>query len=270
MLTGNRTKISILMLLAVVILSTVTGTSCSTGTTALSVFAAAGAKPPLDEICRKYGEQYQTTVEMNYGGGGEVLNQMVLSRSGDIYITPEQRFMEMAIEKQAIEPETIRSVAFMVPVIAVPKGNPGNITCLVDLAKPGVRVAVTRPETTLLGRYAPEIFEKAGLSDEIGENIVTEAARPDNLLTMLVLQEIDAGIIWHFYGVQASGDIEIIFLEPEQLTGTGEMQIAVSSFSDDKKAAQQLIDFITSTESKDEFRKYGYFVEAEEVRPYWH
>jgi molybdate transport system substrate-binding protein len=266
----KRLAICIFTLLTVIVSSTVVGTSCSAHTTALGVFAAAGAKPPLDEICRKYTEQYRTKVEINYGGGGEVLNQMVLTRSGDIYVAPEQSFMETAVAKQAIEPETVRSIAFMIPVIAVPKGNPGNIACLADLAKPGVRVAVTRPETTLLGRYAPEIFQKAGLSDEIGKNIITEAARPDSLLTMLVLQEIDAGIIWHFYGVQASDDIEIVFLPPEQLTGIGEMQIAASSFSQDKEAAQELIDFITSAEGKDAFKKHGYFVDTGEVKEYWH
>ena len=45
MLTSSRTKICVLILLTVVVLSTVAGTSCSTGKTALSVFAAAGAKP---------------------------------------------------------------------------------------------------------------------------------------------------------------------------------------------------------------------------------
>lgn len=257
----------VLVILALIIYA---GMSCSPAPSTLTVFAAAGAKPPLDEICRKFGEQYQTRVEISYGGGGEVLNQMVLSRSGDIYIAPEQSFMEMAQEKQAIDPQTIRSVAYMIPVIAVPKGNPGNIVSLADLARPGVQVAVTRPETTLLGKYAPEIFSQAGLSEEIGKNIVTEAARPDNLLTMLVMRQIDAVITWHFYRVQASDDIEIIFLPPEQLTGIGEMQIAITAYCQDKDAAQRFIDFITSAEGKEAFKNSGYFVDAGEVKQYWY
>jgi molybdate transport system substrate-binding protein len=85
------------------------GISCSAPPSTLTIFAAAGAKPPLDEICLKYDEQSQAKIEINYGGGGEVLNQMVLSRSGDIYVAPEQSFMETANEKHAIEPQTIRT-----------------------------------------------------------------------------------------------------------------------------------------------------------------
>ena len=256
-----------LVLLALIINLSV---SCSPPSSTLSVFAAAGAKPALDEIGQEFQEKYGTTVEISYGGGGEVLNQMALSRSGDVYVAPEQSFMETAREKQAIYPETIKSVAYMIPVIAVSKGNPKNITTLTDLARTGIRVAVTRPETTLLGKYAPEIFSKAGLTGAIGNNIVTEAIRPDSLLTMLVMGQVDACIIWHFYQVQAPDKIEIIFLAPEQLTGIGEMQAAVSSYSQNKKVAQQFIDFITSANGKEVFKKLGYLVDAEEVSKYWH
>ena len=254
---------------AVLVLSLFAGLSCTEDSSALNVYAAAGAKPPLDEICRQYEEQCSTCVEINYGGGGEVLNQMVLSRSGDIYIAPEQRFMEIAVEKQAIYPDTVKCIAYMVPVIAVTAGNPLNITALADLAAPGIRVAVTRPETTLLGKYAPEIFAKAGLSDDIGNNIVTEAARPDSLLNMLIMGQVDAGIIWHFYGTQYPDDIEIIYLEPGQVTGIGEMQIAVSAYTADEESAREYIDFITSADGKAVFRQLGYFVDYEEVKVFW-
>jgi molybdate transport system substrate-binding protein len=269
-MSPRRYKAFILIFLVFLALVMNFNASCSTAQSKLSVFAAAGAKPALDEIGQKFEEKYGTTVEISYGGGGEVLNQMVLSQSGDVYVAPEQSFMETAAAKQAIYPETVESIAYMIPVIAVKKGNPRNILTLADLARPGVRVAVTRPETTLLGKYASEIFSKAGLADAIGNNIVTEALRPDSLLTMLVMGQVDAGIIWHFYEVQAPEDIEVIFLPPEQLTGIGEMQIAVSSYSQNKKVAQQFIDFVTSASGKEIFQKLGYLVDTEEVSQYWH
>jgi molybdate transport system substrate-binding protein len=243
--------------------------SCATAPSNLSIFAAAGAKPAIDEICQQFQDKYGIPVQASYGGGGEVLSQMMLSRSGDVYVAPEQGFMEMAAEKQAIDPETVKTVAYMIPVIAVKKGNPRNIQTLADLARPGIKVAVTRQETTLLGKYAPEIFARAGLTGEIGKNIITEAARPDSLLTMLIMGQIDAGVIWHFYQVQAPDQIENIYLLPEQLTGIGEMQVAVSAYSQDKKSAQKFLDFITSAEGKAVFKQLGYLVDADELKEYW-
>ena len=243
--------------------------SCSGESSALSVFAAAGAKPAIDEICRQFRDAYGIKVEVTYGGGGEVLSQITLAESGDLYIAPEQSFMEKAVEKKAIDPDTVVSVAYLIPVIAVPKGNPGNIQTLADLARPGIEVAITRPETTLLGNYAPEIFARAGLYEEIRENIVTEAARPDNLLTMLIMGQVDAGILWHFYAAQNAEKIENIYLLPEQLTGIGEMQIAVTAYCRDKDTAREFVDLITSAEGKAVFEQLGYLVNAEDVKEYW-
>lgn len=243
--------------------------SCSSAESRLSVFAAAGAKPAVDKVCLEFERQYGNVIEVSYGGGGEMLANMIMSESGDIYIAPEQGFMEAAREKKAILPETIKSVAYMIPVIAVQKGNPEHIVTLADLARPGIRVAITRPETTLLGKYAPEIFSKAGLAEAIEKNIVTQAVRPDSLLTMLIMKQVDAGITWHFYQVQAPDEIEIIYLSPQQLTGIGEMQAAVSSYTGNKKAAQQFVDFMISTDSKAIFRSLGYIVDPEEVKGYW-
>jgi molybdate transport system substrate-binding protein len=235
----------------------------------LVVFAAGGARPAIDELCRVFEGQSSITVETIYGGGGEVLSKMMLAKSGDIYVAPEQRFMETAIAKQAVDPATIQTVAYMVPVIAVKKGNPKGIGALADLANEGVRVAITRPETTLLGRYAPEIFRRAGLEEAVMQNVVTYASDPNNLLTMLMLGQVDAGIIWHFYGTMASDKIEVIFIDPGQLTGIGKMQIAVSAYSSDVQRARQFVDFARSAEGKAIFKRCGYFVDAEEVKRYW-
>ena len=237
--------------------------------TELSIFSAAGAKPPMDEVCRKFEAQYGSNVKINYAGGGEALSQMMLSKSGDIYIAPEQGFIESAKEKQVIDPQTIKILGYMIPVIAVKKGNPKNINILADLIKPGIRVAIARPETTLTGKYALEIFQKAGLAKEIEENITTQTARPDQLLTMLILDQADAGISWHFYQTLTPDQIEIIYLSPRQITGVGKMQIALSTFSKDRKLAQAFIDFAVSAQVKAIFQKYGYMVDIEGVKKYY-
>jgi molybdate transport system substrate-binding protein len=272
LLPGKDSNRFVLILLASLVLSLISFSACSHSDTThpLVVFAAGGARPAIDELCRGFEGRHSLMAETIYGGGGEVLSKMMLAKSGDIYVAPEQRFMETAIAKQAIDPATIHTVAYMVPVIAVKKGNPKGIGALADLANEGVRVAITRPETTLLGRYAPEIFRRAGLEEAIMQNVVTYASDPNNLLTMLMLGQVDAGIIWHFYGTMASDKIEAIFIDPNQLTGIGKMQIAVSAYTSDAQRARQFVDFARSAEGKAIFKRCGYIVDAEEVKRYWH
>lgn len=271
LLKGDIYNRSVSIVLAGLVLSMVLLPACSRSHTTprLVVFAAAGGKPAIDEICQKFEEQHQINVQTSYGGGGEILSKMMLAKSGDIYVAPEQRFMETAQAKEAINPQTIKTIAYVVPVIAVKKGNPKQIHSLADLANQRIRLAITRPETTLLGKYAPEIFRKTDLEEAIMKNVVTYASDPNNLLTMLIMGQVDAGIIWHFYGTLASDKIDTIFIAPEQLTGIGEMKIAVSAYSRDSKLAQQFIEFAASSAGKTIFKKYGYFIEAEEIKRHW-
>ncbi|TET94929.1 MAG: molybdate ABC transporter substrate-binding protein [Dehalococcoidia bacterium] len=244
-------------------------TGCDSASTSVAVFAAAGAKPAMDEAAERFQEQYGIQVEVSSGGGGEVLARMVLAETGDVYIAPEQEFMKSAVEQGAVDPKTIKTVAYMIPVLAVQKGNRKHVTALSDLARPGMRVAITRPEATLLGKYAPEIFQKAGLAEEIGKNIVAEAARPDLLVTWLIMGEVDGVITWHFYQSLAPDDIEVVLLPPEQLTGIGEMQVAVSTYSNNRELAERFVDFLASAEGEAVFSKHGYIVDAEELEKYW-
>jgi molybdate transport system substrate-binding protein len=257
---------SILALLAVLSI----GASCAGPESSLSIFAAAGAKSPLDEICAQFTRQYGTQIEANYGGGGDVLSKMILSKSGDIFVAPEQDFMDTAAKESAIDAGTIKSLAYMIPVMAVPKGNPQNITTLADLARLGIRVVIARPETTLLGKYAPQIFWKAGLANAIAKNIVTTVSDCQSMLTVLVMGQVDAAITWNFYGTSAADKIDIIWLSPEQLTGVGQVLAAVSSYSQNPSSARELIAFMASSDSKIVFEQYGYITDAEEVSQYWH
>jgi molybdate transport system substrate-binding protein len=244
------------------------GCSCSQTACELSIFAAAGARAAVDEVCQRFEEQSGIRVSVTYGGGGEVLSQMLLAKSGDVYIAPEQSFMEKAIAEGAVDAETVSNIAYMIPVIAVPKGNPENINSLADLARPGLQIAISRPETTLVGQYALEIFQKAGLSEAVGPNIVTYAANPNILLTMLIMGQVDAIITWHYYAYLNPDDIENIYLPAEQVTGIAEMQIAVSAYSKNPRAAQEYVDFVASEEGKAIFAEYSYIIDEEEVAKY--
>jgi len=87
---------------------------------------------------------------------------------------------------------------------------------------------------------------------------------------MLSTKHVDAGIIWHFYQFHAPDEIENIFLSAEQLTGIGEMQIAVSKYSRSKKSALRFVDFVASSNGKAIFKKHGYIVDTDALKKYWH
>jgi molybdate transport system substrate-binding protein len=246
------------------------GDASSSHNEAIFVFAAGGTKPAIDEAVALFEQKTGTAVTVNYGGGGEVLSSMVLARTGDVYIAPEQKFIDSAKDQGAVDTDAaVNTLAFMIPVIGVREGNPLNIRSLADLARPGLEIAMCNPETTSLGVLAPQIFEKAGLYDEIELNIVTSAPQVTSIVTMLKMDQIDAGIIWHHFGTTNANDIDIVWIPGEYVTGIGEIQAVVTVYSRQEKKAQEFINFLTSDDGKKIFTKNGYFTKSEEVRELW-
>ena len=100
---------------------------------------------------RHEGESLTAEVEVAYGGGGEVLSQMELSRSGDIYVAPEQKFMEAAVEKGVVMTDTVTAVAWMVPAIAVPAGYEAQVRPRPATTKASAKA--TRPDPPVPTRW---------------------------------------------------------------------------------------------------------------------
>jgi len=125
----------------------------------LLVYCGAGMKKPMDEFGPLFEQKYGVKVIYNYAGSGHLLNQMELAQQGDVYQPGSTYYFDIAREEGLIDYE--KRVAYHVPVIAVPKGNPANVTCLNDLTKPGVKVdaAITWEETVLFAPDETDIIE---------------------------------------------------------------------------------------------------------------
>lgn len=234
----------------------------------LQIFAGAASKPPLEEIATLFWQKYGVKVNLTFGGSGSVLSQMKLSRRGDVYIPGSSDFMEMAKKEGVVDPQTEKILVYLIPAINVPRGNPQGIRSLNDLARPGVRVGLARPDTVCVGLYGVEILEKAGLADKVKKNIVTYAESCEKTANLVALKQVDAVLGWDVFQKWDPAKIETIYLPPEQVTRIGYIPAAISSFSQQKELAALFLTFLTSEEGKEVFRKYGYLGSIEEARKF--
>ncbi|QGP90928.1 Bacterial extracellular solute-binding protein [Neomoorella glycerini] len=234
----------------------------------LQVFAGAASKPPLEEIATLFMQKSGVKVNLTFGGSGSVLSQMKLSRQGDIYIPGSSDFMEMAKKEGVVDAKTEQILVYLIPAINVPKGNPQGIRSLNDLARPGMRVGLARPETVCVGLYGVEILEKAGLADKVKKNIVTYAESCEKTANLVALKQVDAVIGWDVFQKWDPAKIETIYLPPEQVTRIGYIPAAISNFSQQKELAALFLAFLTSEQGKEVFRKYGYLGSVEEARKF--
>ena len=234
----------------------VTGCSSNTGeeTTSIMVYSGAGMQEPMNEIAVMFEEEYGIEVVYNYAGSNALLSQMELTEEGDVYMPGETYYLEVAEDKGFIDYKQF--VAYHIPVITVPAGNPANITCVADLANDGVEVASGDPDAAAIGRLADKIIEKNGVYDEVWENIIVTFPTMNELIVCIAMGLADAAINWGDV-VYENEDIDIIYIPKEQNL-IKIIPIGTLTFSEDKETAEQFVDFCTSDEVKAVFEKHGF------------
>lgn len=220
------------------------------------VHCGAGMKAPMQIIGEKFTENTGILVTYNYAGCGQLLAQMELTQMGDVFMPGATLEFNNAKKKGYVGNEAL--VAYHIPVIAVPSGNPGNIHSLEDLTNPGVKVSMGEPESMALGTIAKNIFNKSGILDEVMENVVVQRATVNEIVTDITLGNADAAIIWS--DLYKPENMEIIEI-PRSQNLIKIIPIGTLTFSNQPETAQQFVDFVVSDSGgKAIFEDYGFIV----------
>jgi len=223
-------------------------------THSLLVYCGAGMRQPMDEIGSLFEGEYGIPINYNYAGSNTLLSQMELTQMGDVYMPGATYYFDIAKEKGITDYE--QRVAYHVPVIAVPKGNPAGITSLADLAKPGVTVILGDSKAAAIGRLGDKILEKNGIYDTVANNTIARGATVNELIVYTSMKQADASIIWGDLVVN-SEKMEIVEIPREQNI-IKIIPIGTLMFSEQKDAATKFVDFVASPEGKAIFEKHGF------------
>jgi len=235
------------------------------------MYAGAASKPPTEEAIQLFEEKTGIKIEVVFGGSGKVLSQMKLAKLGDLYFPGSSDYMEKAKKEGDVIAETEAIIAYLVPAINVQTGNPHNIQTLKDLTKPGITLAIADPETVCVGAYAVEIIEKNFSADEkaaFKTNLLNYTESCEKTATAVSLKQVDAVLGWSVFEHWDPETIQTVPLDASQIPRVGYIPIAVASYTKNRAAAQQFIDFMTGEDGQAIFEKYGYFATPEEAFGY--
>ncbi len=173
----------------------------------LPLFSCGGRKPdlvllcgnsfvePVREIVRNFEKATGAHVEMTIAGSENFLPQVKTKSVGDVLVTHDP-YLDYTKQAGALADSV--QVGYVAPVLVVAKGNPKKIKSLEDLARPGLRVALSNPRYSTCGEMVERLLKKKGIYKAVMKNVGNRLTKGHSRLgTLLVTGVVDAVIMWN-------------------------------------------------------------------------
>lgn len=201
----------------------------TTDTQSITVFAAASLTDSFGEIAEAFeAENPGVTVTLNFGGSSSLATQIVEGAPADVFAAASVETMStVGVDGVVFAHNTLE--------IAVPRGNPGGVQSLADLADPALAVAVCAVEVPC-GAASQLAFERAG----VAASVDTYEQDVRAVLTKVELGEVDAGLVYRTDVMAARDTVEGIEIADAPTTA---YPIAAIS---DSSAAAAFVSFVLS------------------------
>ena len=258
-----RTRNLLLLLLAIALGCGQRGEETSAS---LTVFCGSASKPAMQEIAARFEHETGIEVNMVFGGSGTLLSQIELSKQGEVYLPGSPDYIIIGARKKLLIEGSQHVVAYLVPAIITPAGNPASIHSLQDLARPGVRVGIGNPETVCLGLYAVELLETNGLLDEVMKNVVTFGASCSKTANLAAMNQVDAILGWKVFHSWNPERMTYVPIDPQKIPRISYIPIAIPVHTRDLELSKSFIDFVLSPSGMSVYRDMGYITDLEAAR----
>ena len=205
----------------------------------VTVLAAASLTGSFEELAAQLAEQYpDLDVEFSFGPSSGLVEQLIAGAPADVLATADTKTMDNAVAGNVIdgEPEVFARNTL---ALVVPKGNPGGVTGLADLAEADLRIAICEPQVPC-GAAAGKLLDAAGVT-AAPDTLTTDVKEAVSLIT---LGEADAAIVYLTDAAAAGDDAETIEV-PEADSVINNYPVALIADAPNPEGAQAVIDAIT-------------------------
>jgi molybdate transport system substrate-binding protein len=222
----------------------------------------------MEEIAARFEQEKGIRVNMIFGGSGTLLSQIELSKQGEIYLPGSPDYIIIAERKRLVIEKSDRIVAYLIPAIITPAGNPANIQSLQDLTRPGVRIGIGNPETVCLGLYGVEILERNDLLVPVMKNVVTFGGSCSKTANLAAMNKVDAILGWRVFHFWNPDRMDYVRLAPEDIPRISYIPISIPVYTKDVALSKAFIEFVLSPLGRSVYEEYGYLTSLEEAKAF--
>ncbi len=243
----------------VLVALTLTAAVSSAYAAELIVSAAASLTNAFTELGEVF-ERINTgdTVVMNFGGSGQLLQQIDRGAPVDVFATADQETMDRAEQRRLLIKNSRVDFAGNSLVLIAPADSKLRIATLDELRSGNVkRIAVSNPASVPVGSYSMHALQSAGLWQALGPKFInTQHVRQS--LDYVARGEVDAGFVYATDARAMTGRVKVLMEVP--LEQPISYPIAVVADTRHAVAAQRFVEFVKSPQARAILKKHGFTV----------
>jgi len=208
-------------------------------------------------VCSRHCAKPEAEEAVGATGGHDFLVEIAEEGIHDLAIGGAEFLLDDGEVRGIVQRGQRRTIAYRRSAIIVPAGNPRNVGSLEDMAKPGVRVAVSVIDC-LKGLWE-DVTSRLGLLDAIRRNITFHANGCIAIVEAAAQGLVDAAFGWTAFAHLAPGRVEVVELPEDQQIwrGTG---VGLLSFSTQPEPAMRFMDFLTTPQARQFYEEHGWVV----------
>ena len=223
------------------------------------VSAAASLTDALKEISTAYRANSKHTVKLNFGASSGLARQIDEGAPADIFFSADLPQMDRLDKKHHLEPGTRKNLLSNRLVIIVPADSKLGLSSSKDLLKPEIkRIALAEPSSVPVGVYTSKYLADEGMWEQIKPKIVPVQ---DVRATLASVESgnVEAGFVYKT-DAAVSKRVKIVYEVPVDKGPRITYPVAIMKDSKRKETAQDFLNYVQTSASKELFKKHGFIV----------
>jgi molybdate transport system substrate-binding protein len=236
---------------------------CASPKVTLNISAAASLTDVITELNAQYMKSNNSVeITTNFASAGTLQKQIENGAPTDIFISAASKQMDAIQQAGLIIDDTRKNLLNNKVVLIVPLNSTLNLTSFEGLTGENVKkIALGDPKSVPAGQYGQKVFDQLGITDQIKDKFVL-GSDVRQVLTYVEGGNVDAGIVY-LTDAMTSTQVKVVAEAPANINESVIYPIAVIKSSINPNEARKYIDFLSNSQSKEVFEKYGFSVISE-------
>jgi molybdate transport system substrate-binding protein len=238
------------------------------------VFAAASLANVVNDHKPKFEKENNVKLMFNFGSSSSLYQQLFSGAPADVYLSADLKWAKKLNESELLYNNEYYNFTKNKLVVIMPEDNPKNISSLLDLTQPNVKVIIATP-TSPIGKYTNITLTKIGeiWGDEhspqyrgaqwkdyrgrVVKNIISYEPTVSHVVSKVALGVCDVGFAYVSDAKSQQSGLKYLDI-PEEVNTIGIYGIAVMDTVSRLSVAEKYVEFWFSDEGQMLLADHGF------------